>query len=271
MLAHPYMHVATTANGGNAYNDGNDGTHHPPIRRPQLMARMSVPFPPGAHQNHLHPGHPHGITIVPSQGRPPLPTQRPYDVSGMPASPQAMYDQGPPLGYDLLGPRHSIDGSALGLMQAHMDMGMQQHMNGGMGDGYTMDMNVGPLDQRYVISQRPYAPPIPGPLPSPNFSFGNPFGPSSSSNSSSNSVSGTPPNGASPPLLSLPRRPSEGGASDADTEESSAGPLSRFGSVASLGGGSEVSWTSAYTSEGGLVEGAAADEGNICASRRESW
>ena len=274
MLAHPYMHVAATANNSNGYNDGNDGAHHPPMRRPQLMARMSAPFPPGAHQNHLHPGHPHGMPVVPSQGRPPLPSQHSYDVSGMPASPQAMYGHGPPLGYDTLAPRHSIDGSALGLVRVHphMDMGMQQQMNGNMAEGYGMDMNVGPLDQRtYVVSQRPYAPPVPGPLPSPNYQFGNPFGPSSSSNSSSNSASGTPPNGASPPLLSLPRRPSEGGASDADTEESSAGPLSRFGSVASLGGGSEVSWTSAYTSEGGLVEGTAAEEGNICASRRESW
>ncbi|KAI1796495.1 hypothetical protein LXA43DRAFT_879616 [Ganoderma leucocontextum] len=272
MLAHPYMHVAATANGSNAYSEGHEGAHHPQMRRPQLMARMSAPFPPGAHQNHLHPGHSHTMPIVPSQGRSPLPTQRSYDVSGMPASPQApMYNHGPPQGYDLFAPRHSIDGSALGLMHAHaqMNIGMPQQMNGGMGEAYNMDMDVGPLDQRtYVISQRPIAPPVPGPLPSPNFSFGNPFGPSSSSNSSSNSASGTPPHGASPPLLSLPRRPSEGGVSDADTEESSAGPLSRFGSVASLGG-SEVSWTSAYTSEGGMVEGAA-EEGNICASRRES-
>ena len=136
---------------------------------------------------------------------------------------------------------------------------------------YEMDMAVSPHDPRpYALSQRPLAPPVPGPLPSPNFQSGNPFAPAPSSAGSSggNSASNTPPHGASPPMLALPRRASAGGASDADTEESSSGPLSRFGSIASVGAGSEMSWTSAFTSDGGHVD---PEEANVCASRRESW
>ena len=82
------------------------------------------------------------------------------------------------------------------------------------------------------------------------------------------SVSGTPPHGASPPLQE--RRRSEGGVSDADTEESSVpGQLSRFGSIASIGAGTEVSWTSALTSDGGHVD--IEDPSKICANRRQSW
>ena len=78
---------------------------------------------------------------------------------------------------------------------------------------------------------------------------------------------GTPPHGASPRLQERPR--SEGGVSDADTEEISVpGQLSRFGSIASIGAGSEVSWTSALTSDGHFdIE----DPSKICASRRQSW
>ncbi|RPD63963.1 hypothetical protein L227DRAFT_543015 [Lentinus tigrinus ALCF2SS1-6] len=274
MMAHPYAHVAASANsqGMNAHatlNEGDELLHaQQPIRRPQLAPRLSAPFP---HQgNNAMSGHPHSMPIVPSQ-RQQLPNQRHYDVSPIhvvsPHSP-VYHQNAPGQGYDMFAPRHSIDGSALSLMQAqaHMNMGMHGQMNTGLDNGDAFGMSMSAHDGRYAISQRPIAPPVPGPLPSPNFSFGNPFVPGSSSNSSSNSASGTPPNGSSPSLLSLPRRASEGGVSDADTEESSAGPLSRFGSVASLGG-SEVSWTSAYTSEGAPGEG---EEANICGSRRES-
>ena len=277
MMVHPYAHVAASANsqGLSAHgplNEGDELLHaQQPIRRPQLAPRLSAPFPHQA--NHAMPGHAHSMPVVPSQ-RQQLPPQRHYDISPIPVvSPHSpVYNQhAPGQGYDMFAPRHSIDGSALSLMQAHaqMNLGMHGHMNAGLdsGDAFSMGMGMAAHDGRYAISQRPIAPPIPGPLPSPNFSFGNPFIPVSSSTSSSNSASGTPPNGSSPSLLSLPRRASEGGVSDADTEESSAGPLSRFGSVASQGG-SEVSWTSAYTSEGASGEG---EEANICGSRRESW
>ena len=266
MIAHPYMHVAANANGQAGHSSLLEGDESAPHsvnvnRRPTLLARSTAPV-------QMLPGlHAHSMPIVPSQGRPQFPHQRQYDISPIPvgiSSHSPMYNGAPGQGYDLFAPRHSIDGSALGLMQAHAQMNMDMHgadaqMNGGMGgsDSYSMGMGIGPQDNRpYAISQRSIAPPVPGPLPSPNFSFGNPFVPGARASNSS-SDSGT----ASPSLMSLPRRASEGGASDADTEESSAGQLSRFGSVASLGG-SEVSWTSAYTSEGGE---------DISASRRESW
>ncbi|KAI0743750.1 hypothetical protein C8Q80DRAFT_1122152 [Daedaleopsis nitida] len=280
MSAHPYMHVAANVNGqGNnphsALIEGDQPASHPQqmMRRPQLMPRLSAPFASNPHQGHSAQGA-HSMPVVPSQlSRPQLGNQRQYDISPIPVgiSP-SVYNGAGGQGYDLFAPRHSIDGSALGLMQAHAQMNIAMHganaqMNSGM-DGsetYSMGMGIAPHDTRgYVLSQRPIQPPVPGPLPSPNFSFGNPFVPGANSSNPS-SHSGTPPNGSSPSLLAVHRRTSEGGASDADTEESSAGPLSRFGSVASLGG-SEVSWTSAYTSEGGH-EG---EEANICASRRES-
>lgn len=281
MLAHPYMHVAANANGqgSNAHGallEGDEVAQHPQqmMRRPQLVPRPAPFVNAQHHAGQGHPPHAHSLPIVPSQAQhTQLPNQRQYDISPIPVgvSPHtSMYNGSPGQGYDLFAPRHSIDGSALGLMQAHAHMHMGMHgpdapLNAGMdgSDSFSVGMGIGPHDGRgYAISQRPIPPPVPGPLPSPNFSFGNPFVPGANSSNPS-SHSGTPPNGSSPSLLSLPRRASEGGASDADTEESSAGPLSRFGSVASLGG-SEVSWTSAYTSEGG-------EDANICASRRESW
>ncbi|KAI0718960.1 hypothetical protein C8T65DRAFT_706614 [Cerioporus squamosus] len=270
LMAHPYAHVAASANSQGLHgplNEGDELMHaQQPIRRPQLAPRLSAPFP---HQA-SHPMHAHSMPVVPSQ-RQQMPTQRQYDISPIPVvSPHSpVYNQhAQGQGYEMFPPRHSIDGSALSLMQAQAQMNMGMHggqMHVGMDNSDAFSMGMGAHDGRYAISQRPIAPPVPGPLPSPNFSFGNPFVPGSSSNSSSNSASGTPPNASSPSLLSVHRRHSEGGVSDADTEESSAGPLSRFGSVASVGG-SEVSWTSAYTSEG-QGEG---EEGNICASRRES-
>lgn len=276
LVAHPYISVAQSANGAHHhYAEAEDGAHaQQQIRRPMLSQRFTAPFVPGAHsspaqalhspQPHPHHLHAHSQPVLPSQAqhRAQLAAQRQhqYDISPIPVS--LSHSQGynqPPTHapYDLLAPRHSIDGSSLGLMQAHAQMSMgvsPLHMDGG--DPFSM----GGLGGGYAISQRPAPAPVPGPLPSPNFSFGNPFAPAGSSGS--NSSSGTPPNGASPPLLSL-RRTSESGVSDGDTEESSGAPLSRFGSIASIGG-SEGSWTSAYVSENG-------EEGDVCASRRMSW
>ena len=62
MQGHPYAHVAATANANNAhsaYGEGVDGPHHPQMmRRPQLMPRMSAPYPP-SHPGQLHPPHTH--------------------------------------------------------------------------------------------------------------------------------------------------------------------------------------------------------------------
>ncbi|KAI9067243.1 hypothetical protein FKP32DRAFT_1564228 [Trametes sanguinea] len=280
IVAHPYISVAQSANGAHhhLYADGDDAAHpQQQIRRPMLSQRMTAPFGanmPGSHVVHspqsLHP-HTHSQPILPSQAQRPE-ARQPYDVSPIPVSLSHSQGYNQPMGnghgYDIFAPRHSIDGSALGLTHAHAQMSMMHPGSPGMeNDGFSMGMGSMPdtSARHYAISQRPMPAPIPGPLPSPNFSFGNPFGPaganSSSSNSStSNSASGTPPNVFSPPLLSL-RRTSESGVSDGDTEESSGAPLSRFGSIASING-SEASWTSAYPSEG--------EEGDASASRRLS-
>lgn len=255
IVAHPYISVAQSANGPHhLYAEGEDGLHpQPQTRRPHFAQRFTAPFPSSMHSpHHLHA---HAQPVHPSQAAQQLAQRQPYDISPIPValSHSQGYNQPPAHpGYDLFAPRHSIDGSALGLTQAHAQMSM--HMDAG-GDAFNSLAG-------YALSQRPAPATIPGPLPSPNFSFGNPFAGGSSSSSTSNSASGTPPNGASPPLLSL-RRTSESGVSDGDTEESSGAPLSRFGSIASIGG-SEGSWTSAYVSENG-------EEGDACASRRMSW
>ncbi|KAH9938938.1 hypothetical protein B0H21DRAFT_52407 [Amylocystis lapponica] len=101
----------------------------------------------------------------------------------------------------------------------------QEHSRGhGQGHGYTIE--------QYALSQRAVPAPIPGPLPAPDFSFGAPTG--------------------SP---SITREEEDGGSEEHECEydyASERGMLSRFGSVASVGG-SESSWTSAYMSEPGSV------------------
>ncbi|KAJ8468631.1 hypothetical protein ONZ51_g9518 [Trametes cubensis] len=288
IVAHPYISVAQSANGPhNIYADGDDPA---PARRPMLMQRMTTPYAPNHHSQgtqamhspQVHPQHAHSQPILSSQAQQQraqhLGQQRQhYDISPIQVS--ISHSQGynqPPNhpgshGYDLFAPRHSIDGSALGLSQAHaqMSMGLSPlHSAPGAGmDNDAFSMGLG-MSSHYAVSQRPLPATIPGPLPSPNYQFGNPFAPaandSSSSSSMSNSASGTPPNGASPPLLSL-RRTSESALSDGDTEESSGAPLSRFGSIASING-SEASWTSAYVSDG-AAEG---EEGDGSASRKMS-
>ena len=295
LLAHPYAHIAGNANGQNhaglgTFPEGEEAAHPPqPLRRPPFMPRSSMPFlatgPNRTMQLGPHPNaHPHALThpLVPTQQGPhPQLAPRQYDISPIQvASPHTPHAFPGMQDYSLF-PRHSIDGSALGLSQAHPHMshasGLVHALDDPVAATYHASMDMGggiaPHDPRpYAISQRPLAPPVPGPLPSPNFQFGNPFAPTTTTagsgpSSAGASASGTPPHGTSPSLLALPRRASEGGASDADTEESSSGgQLSRFGSVASLGAGSEVSYTSAFTSDGGHVE---ADD--LCASRRASW
>ncbi|KAI0356128.1 hypothetical protein OH77DRAFT_1401165 [Trametes cingulata] len=300
IVAHPYISVAQSANGPHHfYADGEDGIHpQQQIRRPTLVQRtFTTPFASNVHTSgaqatpspqvqHLHA---HSQPILPSQAQqrpqPSGPQRQHYDISPIQVSvshSQGYNQPSPHLaghGYDLFAPRHSIDGSALGLTQAHA------HMSVGVSplhpapsphssvdhDAFSMGMGMGamsdPARGGYAISQRPVPAPVPGPLPSPNYSFGNPFMPAangSSSSSTSNSASGTPPNAASPPLLSF-RRTSESGVSDGDTEESSGAPLSRFGSIASING-SEASWTSAYVSD----NGAEGEEGDMCASRKMS-
>ncbi|KAI0829714.1 hypothetical protein BC628DRAFT_1314367 [Trametes gibbosa] len=279
IVAHPYISVAQSANGPHHLYPDGEGNLQQSGRRPMLAQRASAPFVSSLHgpnaqamhspQLQGHHLHAHSHLILPShvQQRAHLAPRPHYELT--PAQLSASHSQGynqPPTihhGYDLFAPRHSIDGSALGLTQAHAQMSLGVSPLHGAHDAY---IGLGMPSGNYAISQRPDPASIPGPLPSPNFSFGNPFAPSdgSSSSSTSNSASGTPPNLASPPLLSL-RRTSESAISDGDTEESSGAPLSRFGSIASVGG-SEGSWTSAYVSDNG-VEG---DEGGICASRRPS-
>ncbi|KAH9892902.1 hypothetical protein C8Q73DRAFT_699790 [Cubamyces lactineus] len=287
IVAHPYVSVAQSANGPHhMYADGDDAA---PIRRPMLMQRMTTPYASNhsqgtqaMHSPQAHPQHAHSQPILPSQAQQQraqhLGQQRQhYDISPIQVS--ISHSQGynqPPNhpgghGYDLFAPRHSIDGSALGLTQAHAQMSMglsplhSAPVAGMDSDAFSMGLG---MSNHYVVSQRPLPATIPGPLPSPNFSFGNPFAPaandSPSGSSMSNSASGTPPNGASPPLLSL-RRTSESALSDGDTEESSGAPLSRFGSIASING-SEASWTSAYVSDS-AAEG---EEGDGSTSRKMS-
>ncbi|KAI0674952.1 hypothetical protein C8Q78DRAFT_965431 [Trametes maxima] len=295
IVAHPYISVAQSANGPHhIYVDGEDGPVPLRIGRPMLAQRMSAPYASPS----LHPHsaqampspqghHPHALSqpVLPSQAQhrlqhqhslPQQPQQRQhYDISPIQVTVSHSQGYNQPShalspGYDLSATRHSIDGSALGLAQAHahFNMGLSSlpaHPNSMDTDGFALGMGGG----NYALSQRPVAPSIPGPLPSPNFSFGNPFGPpaSTSSSSTSNSASGTPPNAASPPLLNM-RRTSESGVSDADTEDSSRAPLSRFGSIASINE-SEGSWTSAYASDTGAPEGEDSG-GDMCASRRMS-
>ncbi|KAI8994026.1 hypothetical protein BD414DRAFT_411641 [Trametes punicea] len=283
IVAHPYISVAQSANGPlhNLYADGEDAAYaQQQIRRPTLAQRMTAPFVSSLHSQGAQAMRPQQVLRAPSQPEPKLPShaQRHYDISPIQVSVSHSqgYNQSPNNanghGYDLFAPRHSIDGSALGLSQAHAQMSMSvsplhSASSGVENDGYSMAVGMGSVPDvsrgGYAISQRPMPATLPGPLPSPNFSFGNPFAPAtnscSSSSSACKSASGTPPDASSPPLLSL-RRTSEGGTSDGDTEESSGAPLSRFGSIASING-SETSWTSAYPSE---------EEGDICASRRMS-
>ncbi|KAI0371180.1 hypothetical protein BV20DRAFT_1070388 [Pilatotrama ljubarskyi] len=293
IVAHPYISVAQSANGPHHfYADGEDGAHpQQQIRRPMLVQRtFTAPFANGLHSpgaqamqspqgHHLHA---HSQPILPSQAQRPQasgPHRQHYDISPIQVSVSHSQGYNQPSnsvsghGYDLFAPRHSIDGSALGLTQAHAQMSMAisplhsaptPHSSMDH-DAFSMGMGMGgmpePARGGYAMSQRPAPAPVPGPLPSPNYSFGNPFMPAangSSSSSTSNSASGTPPNAASPPLLSF-RRTSESGVSDGDTEESSGAPLSRFGSIASING-SEASWTSAYLSE----NGAEGEEGDMC-------
>ncbi|KAI0633436.1 hypothetical protein C8Q77DRAFT_1217839 [Trametes polyzona] len=289
IVAHPYISVAQSANGPHShlYADGEDGGHpQQQIRRPALQQRLTAPFVSSLHSSNAqamhspqpqgHRLHAHSQPTLPTQAQQraqPVPRQH-YDISPIQVSVSQGYNQPPAHpGYDLFAPRHSIDGSALGLSQAHaqMGMGIAPLHSAGMdtNEAFNMGLGMGSASMQrggYAISQRPAPATIPGPLPSPNFSFGNPFAPAngSSSSSTSNSASGTPPNGASPPMLSM-RRTSESGVSDGDTEESSGAPLSRFGSIASING-SEGSWTSAYVSE----NSAEGEEGNICDSRRMS-
>ncbi|KAI0769360.1 hypothetical protein BD413DRAFT_604948 [Trametes elegans] len=289
IVAHPYISVAQNANGPHhlfSADAGEDGAHpHPLIRRPMLPQRMTAPYPqslhaPGAQSLH-HPPHSHSHPVLPSQSQRPQPHPRPhYDMSPVPLT--VSHSQGYPGhapnhgAYDFFAPRHSIDGSSLGLAQAHAQIGMglsplhgaPPSPNGGASGAYN-NMSLGVDPAAYAVSQRPAPAPIPGPLPPPDYQFGNPFAPASTSASTSagSSASGTPPNAASPPLLSL-RRTSEGGVSDGDTEESSGPPLSRFGSIASING-SEASWTSAYLSDGGAPE-ANGDEGDLAGSRKMS-
>ncbi|KAH9942271.1 uncharacterized protein BXZ73DRAFT_74556 [Epithele typhae] len=218
--SHPYARHAVTASGHGGIPENEDACPPPQLtRRPSSYTGQGIRS--GVHNLH----HAHSFTFMSSQAQQPptLPTQAQYDMS-----PIAMAVHHPH-NYDLSVSRHSIDGSPRGLMQAHAHLG---HLGPGPldnGAGFNMSMgSVAPHEQHqpaYAISQRSIAPPPPGPLPSPNYSFGNPFAPpaNSASTSSSNSASTTPPHGSSPPLLSLPRRHSEGGFSDADTEESSAG------------------------------------------------
>ncbi|KAL1942400.1 hypothetical protein VTO73DRAFT_6002, partial [Trametes versicolor] len=174
LVAHPYISVAQSANGPHhLYAEGEDGAH-PQIRRPMLPQRFTAPFTPSMHspQPHPHHLHAHSQPVLPShaaQQRPQLAQRQPYDTSPIPVS--LSHSQGynqPPMhaGYNLFAPRHSIDGSALGLSQAHAQH-MSMHMESG-GDAFT---NM----SGYALSQRPAPAPIPGPLPSPNFSFGDPF------------------------------------------------------------------------------------------------
>ncbi|KAH9855158.1 hypothetical protein C2E23DRAFT_724681 [Lenzites betulinus] len=274
IVAHPYISVAQSANGPHhLYVEGEDGGLHQAGRRPMLAQRASAPFvsnmhSPNAQAMHSpqpHGHHPHALSqpILPTQAqqRGHLAPRPHFDMSPVPVSLSHSQGYNQPViqhGYDLFAPRHSIDGSALGLSQAHaqMSLGASPLHGAGIDSGFSMGLGI--AGGNYAISHRPPPPAIPGPLPSPNFSFGNPFG--SSSSSTSNSASGTPPNGTSPPLLGL-RRTSESGVSDVDTEDSSGAPLSRFGSIASEG-----SWTSAYVSDNG-VEGESAE---ACASRRMS-
>ncbi|KAI0645350.1 hypothetical protein C8Q79DRAFT_911027 [Trametes meyenii] len=292
IVAHPYISVAQSANGPHhAYIDGDAPQR---TARSMLTPRMSVPHASST----LHPHsaqaampspqghHPHALSqpVLPSQAQhrshllPGGQQQRQhYDIS--PIQVTVSHSQGynqppnahhPAGGYDLFAPRHSIDGSALGLAQVHAQMSMGLSPLSAPATHAHMDTDAFSLGVSGNYPQRPDHLPIPGPLPSPNFSFGNPFGPptstSSSSTSTSASASGTPPNAASPPLLNL-RRTSESGVSDADTDDSSRAPLSRFGSIASINE-SEGSWTSAYASDAGAPE--SSDGGDMCASRRMS-
>ncbi|CDO76197.1 hypothetical protein BN946_scf185037.g20 [Trametes cinnabarina] len=137
IVAHPYISVAQSANGAhhnNPYPDGDDAAHpQQQIRRPTLAQRMTASFAAGIHSQGAHAMlspqslHTHSQPVLPSQAqRPDMPHH--YDISPFQISHSHShgYNQ-PPLngaghGYDLFAPRHSIDGSALGLTHAHAQM-----------------------------------------------------------------------------------------------------------------------------------------------------
>ncbi|EMD37823.1 hypothetical protein CERSUDRAFT_94820 [Gelatoporia subvermispora B] len=273
LVGHPYAHAVSVANNGSPsqglYGDSALGQVHedgvpswlgaPQLqyghRRQALAPRLSVPF--------LHPHH------HPSQPQPQA-APHPQPVAGngnqhAGAIQGAIADRSPPPPNiaQALTPRRSGDASnAPGTLvhpaaaHARMSAGSAAHI-------------MRHQHRSYALSARVLAAPPPGPLPTPNFSFGDGAGsqgpsppeasPASSANSST--VNLHAPDGNEDHAHGSELAYREAGR---DEEESEYSAISRFGSIASVGG-SESSWTSAGSGALGMTVGGVAvslDVGN---------